>query len=65
MKRVEAKYIKVGDKITLDGTECKVTNIEFSDIGKHGTKKCRITAIDNEGDMKVAIKPDNALIEKK
>ena len=65
MAKKEIKDIKKGDEIVLDGIECKVLNIEFSAIGKHGTRKARITALGKDGDTKVVIKPDNVLIETK
>lgn len=65
MARKEIKDIKKGEIIILDGAECKVINLEFSEIGKHGTRKARITTLGKDGDTKVVIKPDSVLIETK
>ena len=39
MKKL-AEKLKKNDKISIAGETALILNIEFSDIGKHGKKKC-------------------------
>ena len=55
-----AKEIKVGRFIVIDGTPCKVVDIETSSPGKHGSAKMRITAIGIfDGQKKTLLKPSD------
>ncbi|MBU0907475.1 MAG: hypothetical protein KKE05_04955, partial [Nanoarchaeota archaeon] len=56
MKKL-AKEIKKGDKLKLAGKIFTVEEIEISDVGKQGTKKCRIVAKPETGDKMVLIRP--------
>lgn len=58
-----AKEIKKGDKIKIAGKVFTVEEIEISDIGKQGTRKCRIVAKPQEGDKMVLIRPEDYPIE--
>ena len=58
MKR-KAKEIKKGDRVTVGGKKFTVENIELSDIGKQGTKKCRLELIDEKGERLVVIRPED------
>jgi len=62
MKKV-AKEIKKGDKIRLAGKTFSVEETEISDIGKQGTKKCRIVAKSETGEKIVLIRPEDYPIE--
>lgn len=48
-----AEKLKKGDKIKIGDEVGIIVNIEFSDIGKHGKRKCRIEA--KFGDKKIVI----------
>ncbi len=58
MKKL-AKDLKKGDTINLAGKKVKVMSIEISDIGKQGTKKCRIEAVTPEGEKIAIIRPED------
>ncbi|TFG12104.1 translation initiation factor IF-5A [Candidatus Thorarchaeota archaeon] len=45
IKKTSAKSLKPGSYFVIDGEPCKVTNIEKSKPGKHGSAKANITAI--------------------
>jgi len=51
----KAEDLKEGDKITLYNQKLTVNKIEVSKIAKHGSRKCRIEAIDDSGEKKVFI----------
>ncbi|OIO80968.1 hypothetical protein AUJ84_02000 [Candidatus Pacearchaeota archaeon CG1_02_32_132] len=53
----KAEEIKKGDKIIIGGEELIVQNVESSDIGKQGTKKCRIEARKGDGEIVIIIRP--------
>lgn len=55
----KAKDLKKGDKIILGGKKCVIENIEFSDIGKQGIKKCRIVALTKDKEKLVIIRPED------
>jgi translation initiation factor 5A len=44
-KPVDLGSVKEGSYIILDGEACKVVEVEKSKPGKHGSAKCRMTAI--------------------
>lgn len=54
-----AKDLKTGDKVSVAGETLKVKSIEISDIGKQGTKKCRIEFTKENGESVVAIRPED------
>lgn len=53
----KASELNKGEKIFLAGQILIVENIEISDIGKQGTKKCRIEAKNEKGEKIVIIRP--------
>ncbi len=53
----KAKELKKGDRIVIAGGEWVVEEIEMSDIGKQGTQKCRIVAVDDKKEKVVVIRP--------
>ncbi|MBU0760099.1 MAG: hypothetical protein KJ600_05590 [Nanoarchaeota archaeon] len=59
----EAKKLKKGDKIKLAGRTFTVNETELSEIGKQGTKKCRIIAESESGEKIVIIRPEDYPIE--
>ena len=54
-----AEELKIGDKILIAGEILIIENIEISDIGKQGTKKCRIVAKKKDGENIILIRPSN------
>jgi len=54
-----ANELKKGDRIMIAGKKCTVEDIELSELGKHGTKKCRVEAKTEEGEKVVLIRPEN------
>lgn len=58
MKKI-AKDLKKGDVIILGGEQLIIEITEISDIGKQGTKKCRIEAKKNDGERVVIIRPSD------
>jgi len=59
------KDLKKGDKIVIAGKECIVENIEISDIGKHGKRKCRLEVKTDKNEKVVIIRPEDYPIESK
>jgi translation elongation factor P/translation initiation factor 5A len=57
MMKKTTKELKKGDKIVLAGTEFSVEETELSEIGKQGTQKCRIVAVNAKGEKVVVIRP--------
>ena len=55
----KAKDLKKGDKIKIAGKEFEVEDIEISDIGKQGVRKCRIEAKPKDGDKIIIIRPED------
>ena len=55
----QAKLLKKGDKIVMAGRKLVIREIEFSDVGKQGVKKCRIVAVDEKGESVTIVRPDN------
>ncbi len=52
---IEAKDIKPGDKVEIDGEKFTVKTVEVSDIGKHGHVKVRLDLVDEEGEPQTEI----------
>ncbi len=52
----QAKDIKKGDKIKILDKEWLVENIEISDIGKQGSKKCRLE-LSHQSEKMAIIRP--------
>lgn len=61
--RKKANQIKKGDKINLAGRICMVIDVEISDIGKHGKRKCRIEAQAENSEKVVIIRPEDYPID--
>ena len=60
----EAKEIKVGKYILIDGVPCRVVSVEASAPGKHGHAKLAITAIGLfEKTKKIISVPSDATVE--
>jgi len=59
----QAKELKKGDKIILADQTCEVGDIEISDIGKQGKRKCRIEALTPKGEKIVIIRPEDYPID--
>jgi len=57
MKKL-AKNLEIGDKITIADKTFEVKNIEISDIGKHGKRKVRIEAIEDQNKI-IIIRPED------
>lgn len=57
--RKKASELKKEDKIKIAGRDFVIENIETSEIGKQGTKKCRIEAKDETGEKIVVIRPED------
>lgn len=55
----KAEELKVGEKISLGEELLKIEEIELSDVGKQGIKKCRIVASKSNGEKIVVIRPSN------
>lgn len=55
----KANKLKKGDKITIAGKTGLVEEIESSDIGKHGKRKCRIKFRFDDGEEGVIIRPED------
>lgn len=55
----KAKDLRKGDEIKIAGEGFIVEEIEFSDIGKQGTKKCRIVAKRQNGEKIVIVRPED------
>lgn len=59
----KAIELKIGEKIKLAGKLFTIEELETSDIGKQGTKKCRIVAKNEAGEKIVIVRPENYPIE--
>lgn len=55
----KAIELKKGDKIEIGTDSLVIESIEVSDIGKQGTKKCRIVAKRDNGENVVIIRPSD------
>ena len=58
-----AKDLKKGDKIIIAGQKCIIENIEFSEIGKQGAKKCRLELKTEKSEKLVIIRPEDYPLE--
>lgn len=61
----KAKELKKGDRIVLAGSDFSIDEVEISDIGKQGTQKCRIVAVNVRGEKVVVIRPSEFPFEVK
>lgn len=59
----QAKDLTKGEKIIVAGQECTVNDIEISEIGKHGKRKCRLDLITSRGEKIVIIRPEDYPVE--
>ena len=57
----QAKELKKGDEIIIADQKCVISEIEISDIGKHGKRKVRIEAKTEKGEKIVIIRPEDYL----
>jgi len=57
--KMKTKQIKKGSIIFLIGKKWTVESIETSDIGKQGTKKCRLELKNENGEKMVIIRPED------
>ena len=57
MVKKKAQDLKKGDKINIGEEILIIGLIELSEIGKQGTKKCRIEATKSDGEKAVLIRP--------
>lgn len=55
----KAKELKKGETIKIAGKSFTIQTLEVSDIGKQGTRKVRIEAIDKDGEKIVVIRPED------
>lgn len=55
----QAKELKKDDKIIIADQKCIVSEIEISDIGKHGKRKVRIEAQTEKGEKIIIIRPED------
>jgi len=58
MKKIAEKLFK-NDFILLGGEKLQVEEIELSDVGKQGVKKCRIVAVRPNKEKIIIIRPSN------
>ncbi len=58
-----AKSLKKGEVILVAGKKCSIEIFELSDIGKQGTRKCRIEAKTPDGEKIILIRPEDYPIE--
>jgi translation elongation factor P/translation initiation factor 5A len=63
--RKPAKDLKKGDKIIVAGQPAIIDEIELSEIGKQGARKCRIVAKTQSGEKVAIIRPDDYPFELK
>lgn len=53
----KAEELKKGDQIKIGADVLTVDIVEVSDMGKQGTKKCRIEALNAKGERVTLIRP--------
>ncbi len=53
----KASELKQGDFIMVAGEKCAVGSIELSEIGKQGSRKCRLELTTGKGEKLVIIRP--------
>ncbi len=69
MAEIEVKFekagrVKKGQWILIDGAVCRVTDVQISSPGKHGSAKVRITAIGVfDGQKRQLLRPSDADVE--
>ncbi len=64
IKFEKAGRVKKGQWIIIDGAICKVTDVQISSPGKHGSAKVRITAIGVfDGQKRQLLRPSDADVE--
>ncbi|MCD6522968.1 MAG: translation initiation factor IF-5A [Candidatus Diapherotrites archaeon] len=60
----QVKDLKKGRYVIIDGTPCRVVDVQISKPGKHGAAKARVTAISLVGEQKKTLmKPVDANCE--
>jgi len=59
----QADKLKAGDKIRLGEETALILKIEFSDIGKHGKRKCRIEVKTDKCEKLVIIRPSDFMFD--
>lgn len=59
----KAGEVKKGDRLKVAGKTLTVEEVELSDIGKQGTKKCRLVARSENGENIVLIRPEDYPLE--
>ncbi len=64
IKFEKAGRIKKGQWIVIDGAVCRVTDVQISSPGKHGSAKVRITAVGVfDGQKRQLLRPSDADVE--
>ncbi len=64
IRRAEAKTLKPGSYLIIDGEPCKVVSVEKSKPGKHGAAKANIVAVGFfDGKKRNAIMPADRMVE--
>ncbi len=64
IKFVKANRIKKGQWVLIDGAVCRVTDVQISSPGKHGSAKVRIVAVGVfDGQKRQMLKPSGADVE--
>jgi len=61
--RKQADKLKIGDLVKLGEEIVRVTKVEFSDIGKHGKRKCRLEVKTKKGEKLVIIRPSDFVFD--
>lgn len=54
-----AKDLLKGDIVSLAGQKCTIESVELSEIGKQGTKKCRLELKTAAGEKLVLVRPED------
>ena len=54
-----AKDLKNKDKIIIAGQKYIIENVEFSEIGKQGTRKVRLELKTEKGEKLIIIRPED------
>lgn len=57
--RKKAKELKKGDRIIITGKKYLIENIEFSEIGKQGTRKCRLELKPDTEEKVAIVRPED------
>ncbi len=55
--------VNVGDTIVIEGSKISVTEFEMSNIGKHGSVKCRVVGLNEKKERVVIIKNSDEDVE--